>query len=573
MKDVRFVIKMVLKEKKDILFSIFFGFLAGITAVSLFAASGYLISQAAFAPPIYTLMVLVASVKLLGITSAVSRYGERYFSHCGTFTILKNIRLKVYDQIEPLANRLLQKYRSGDILARIVGDVESLQHFFLRVFYPPVVLASVFIATIFFTMYISAGAALTMTAGMVVVLIIFPLIFYLFQKKTAVSMREKRGELSSAFTDYLYGFRELTIFQQAERKKQQVYTGMNEYEEMKARENRQLAIREAIVIFFSFFIAIIILVQAGFYVTEGNLAGTLLAMLFMISVTVFEDAPSMAALPAHLEESRVSSKRLSEVWENEIPQAEAAGLELQMDVPIQFQFEDVSIHYLNERKAAVQHATFQVEPGKHMAIVGPSGSGKSTLMQAMLTFAPVQSGQILVNGKQISEVTPDSLWRQMNVSLQQNHFFYGSIYDNLRFANTEATAEACREALEKVQLSHFSLEDQVLEKGANLSGGEKQRLAIARLFLRDASIWLLDEPTSSLDAITEQQIMDEIEKVTKYQTVVTIRHRLTGLEKMDQIIVMNQGEIVEQGTYTELMEKEDGYFKAMKELESGQLAF
>ncbi|WP_080873994.1 thiol reductant ABC exporter subunit CydC [Oceanobacillus timonensis] len=572
MKDLSLVMKMMLKEKKDILLSIFFGFLAGVTAVSLFAASGYLISQAAFAPPIYTLMVLVASVKLLGITSAVSRYGERYFSHRGTFTILKNIRLKVYDRIEPLANRILQKYRSGDILARIVGDVESLQHFFLRVFYPPVVLAAVFIATIFFTLYLSVGVALTMIAGTVVVLFIFPSLFYLFQKKTAISMREKRGALSSTFTDYLYGFRELTIFQQAESKKQQVNRDMHQYEEMKAKENRQLAIREAIVIFFSFFIAVIILVQAGFYVAEGNLAGTLLAMLFMIAITVFEDAPSMAVLPAHLEESKASSQRLMDVWENET-QAEAAVHELDTDVPIHVDFKDVSIHYPNERKAAVQHATFQIKPGKNIAIVGPSGSGKSTLMQALLTFAPIQSGHIFVNGKELSTIVPDSLWRQMNVSLQHNHFFYGSMYENLQFANKEATTEACRTALDKVQLGHFSLEDQVLEKGTNLSGGEKQRLALARLFLRDASIWLLDEPTSSLDAITEQQIMDEIEQATTYQTVVTIRHRLTGLEKMDQIIVMNHGDIVEQGTYTELMKKEQGYFKAMKELENQQLAF
>ncbi|GAA0337734.1 thiol reductant ABC exporter subunit CydC [Oceanobacillus oncorhynchi subsp. oncorhynchi] len=570
MKDISLVLKMMLKEKKDILISIFFGFLAGITAVSLFAASGYLISQAAFAPPIYTLMILVASVKLLGITSAVSRYGERYFSHRGTFTILKNIRLKVYDQIEPLASRLLQKYRSGDILARIVGDVESLQHFFLRVFYPPVVLAAVFTATIFFTMYLSIGVAMTMIGGVIIVLVVFPSIFYLFQKKTAVSMREKRGALSSEFTDYLYGFRELTIFQQAERKKQQLDNNMNQYEEIKAKENRQLAIREAVVLFFSFFIAIIILVQAGFYVSEGNLAGTLLAMLFMIAITVFEDTPAMAVLPAHLEESKASSKRLIEVWEKEAL-AEEAVHELETDVPIQFDFKDVSIQYPNENKPAVRLAAFQIKPGKNIAIVGPSGSGKSTLMQAMLTFAPIQSGHLLVNGEELDKIAPESLWRQMNVSLQHNHFFYGSIYENLRFANKEAGGEACQEALEKVQLSHFSLEDQVLEKGTNLSGGEKQRLALARLFLRDASVWLLDEPTSSLDSITEQEIMEEIEKATKYQTVVTIRHRLTGLEKMDQIIVMNHGEVVEQGTYMELMGKKDGYFKAMKELENSQL--
>lgn len=295
-------------------------------------------------------------------------------------------------------------------------------------------------------------------------------------------------------------------------------------------------------------------------------------MLFMIAITVFEDTPSMAVLPAHLEESKSSSKRLIEVWENEEP-SKVAVQELEPDLPLHFDFKDVFIQYPNEKKPAVQHASLQIKPGKNIAIVGPSGSGKSTLMQALLTFAPVKSGHILVNGEDINTIAPDSLWEQMNVSLQHNHFFYGSIYENLRFANKNASAEKCHNALEKVQLTHFSLEDQVLEKGTNLSGGEKQRLALARLFLREASIWLLDEPTSSLDSITEQQIMNEIEKVTKYQTVVTIRHRLTGLESMDWIIVMNQGGIIEQGTYMELMEKEKGYFKAMKELENQQLAF
>lgn len=572
MKDIQFVLKMMLKEKKDILFSVVFGFIAGITAVSLFAASGYLISKAAFAPPIYTLMILVASVKLLGITSAVSRYGDRYFSHRGTFTILKNIRLKVYDKIEPLANQLLQKYRSGDILSRIVGDVESLQHFFLRVFYPPIVLAAVFLATIYFTFHFSIGAAFTMVVGMLLVLLVFPALFYFSQRKTAVSLREKRGELSSDFTDYLYGFRELTIFRQMERKERQLLDLMSEYEQIIARGNRQLAVREAMIIFFSFAISVVVLIQAGYYVVEGSLAGTLLAMLFMIAITVFEDTPSMAVLPAHLEESRTSSKRLLEVWEQEqVPE----GLKhyVPADIPLHFTFKDVSIQYPEETSPAVQHASFQIKPGSNVAIVGPSGSGKSTLIQAMLTFAPVKEGEILVNEEEIRTIKPDSLWEQMNVSLQHNHFFYGSVYENLRFANEQATREACREALAKVNLEHFTLEEQVLEKGANLSGGEKQRLALARLFLREASIWLLDEPTSSLDAITEQQIMAEIEQAATFQTIVTVRHRLTGLEKMDQIIVMNHGEIVEQGTYAALMGKKNGYFKAMKELENQQLDF
>lgn len=151
----------------------------------------------------------------------------------------------------------------------------------------------------------------------------------------------------------------------------------------------------------------------------------------------------MAVLPAHLEESKASSKRLTEVWEKET-QTEEVVHEIETDVPIQFDFKDVSIQYPTEKKPAVRLTAFQIKPGTNIAIVGPSGSGKSTLMQAMLTFAPIQSGQLLVNGQELDKIAPDSLWRQLNVSLQHNHFFYGSIYENLRFANKEAGKKPAR---------------------------------------------------------------------------------------------------------------------------------
>src|SRR5690606_23459916 len=151
MKDLRMIISVLLMEKKDTVLSIVFGFIAGISAVALFSASGYLISKSALQPPLYTLMILVASVKLLGIISALSRYGERYFSHRGTFTMLSQLRVHIYEKIEARTPAIFRQFQSGDLLARIVGDVETMQHFFLRVCYPPVVLMLVFTITIFFT--------------------------------------------------------------------------------------------------------------------------------------------------------------------------------------------------------------------------------------------------------------------------------------------------------------------------------------------------------------------------------------------------------------------------------------
>ena len=216
MKGLRSVIKIVLQEKKDVIFSIACGFLAGVTAVGLFSSSGYLISKAALVPPIYSLMVLVAIVKLLGIISALSRYGERYFSHRATFTMLSNLRVSFYKKMEPLAPTIFQNHRSGDLLARIVGDVESLQNYFLRVFYPPIVLVLVFLVTILFTAYFSIEAALLLLLGLLLTTLVVPLVIGMKQRKIDYRVRSERGNLSTEVTEFLYGFRDLKIYQQVD---------------------------------------------------------------------------------------------------------------------------------------------------------------------------------------------------------------------------------------------------------------------------------------------------------------------------------------------------------------------
>ncbi|WP_238545085.1 hypothetical protein [Geomicrobium sp. JCM 19039] len=186
-------VKMAFAERRDMLLSILTGFIAGIAAVSLFSASGLLISRAALTPPIYTLMVIVAIVKLLGVTAAISRYGERYFSHRATFTMLSNIRLRVYEKLEPVASRVLSKIQSGDLMSRIVGDVESLQHVLLRVIYPPVVMLTVFIATITFTFTLSFGSAVVILAGFVLVLVVIPTLFFIGHRRVDSKLRQTRG--------------------------------------------------------------------------------------------------------------------------------------------------------------------------------------------------------------------------------------------------------------------------------------------------------------------------------------------------------------------------------------------
>lgn len=566
MKDLMLVMKEVGRERKDILLSILFGVLAGITAVGLFASSGYLISKSAFVPPLYALTVMIALLKLFGLARAGSRYGERLYSHRATFSILSNLRVDFFKRLEPLAPGIYQKYRSGDLLSRIVGDVERLQNFFLRVYYPPIVLVIVFLSTIVFIMFFSVYIALVLIVGLIMTSLVVPAIFACRKRRLDYRLRERRGSLSTEATEILYGFRELKLYQRLEEKEEMLKTSSRKYIEEQERESIQLMFNQSVNSAVSLMVSWVVLALGAYFVTQGQLEGVFLAMLVMVSLTVFENAAPMAALPGHLEESRAASRRLYSVVKEEpvLPSAPITRLPESQSLSVEFQ--ELSYHFEGESRRALNEVNFQLPEGSKTAIVGPSGSGKSTVLMLLLKVLHAAEGEIRIGNHPLNHVDEHDLWSKCNVVLQDNHFFYGTIRENLDLARADKTDEELMKVLEKVQLAHFNLDSEVLERGENLSGGEKQRLAIARAMLKGGRLWILDEPASSIDALTEKFIYEELFEQAANDTLVLVSHRLTGLEKMDQIIVMEKGQVVETGTFDELMAKQ-GYFFAMKEIE------
>lgn len=561
MKELMGIFRLMLHQKRDIVLSIIFGVLAGITAVGLFAASGFLISKAALLPPIQTLAVLIALQKISSLTRAVSRYAERYYSHLATFTILSDLRTTFYKRLEPLAPGIFAKYRSGDLLARIVGDVESLQNTFLRVVYPPIILVLVFLCTIFFVSFFSLSVALVLVFGLILTGFVIPGWFAYREQRFARSVRARRGELSTEVTELFQGYRDLKIYQQLGNKEAELNAVAARYVAEEKRNGLHAVSNLALNTLATLIISWIVLGLGAYLVADGQLDGVFLALLVMTSLTVFENAAPMAILPGFFEDSRHAARRLDDVVEvtvepNYHPFALTQAPELRA--------EHVSFTFPGQDRPVLRDVSVTFPAGSKTAIVGASGSGKSTLLQLLLRMYPADG--IRIEGTPGSEIDPEALWRQSNVVLQQNHFFYGTIRDNLKLASSEATDEQMIEALEQVGLSLLALDDRVLEKGENLSGGEKQRLAIARIFLRQAPLYLLDEPTSSVDALTEQTILQHLFARAADATLLLVSHRLAGLETMDQIVVMEQGQVVEVGTYADLMARQ-GAFYALKQVE------
>lgn len=566
MKPLWTITKWMMREKKDILLSIFFGYAAGLAAVALFAASGYLVSRAGLVPPLYALMVPVVLIKLFGVIRASSRYQERLASHRATFTILSELRVRFYRQLEPLVPSIFAKYRSGDLLARVVGDVESLQNYFLRVFYPPIILVLVFLSTIFFVTYFSLAVSVWILVGVLVTGFLIPLAFAQIRARHDRTIRARRGDVSSRLTEMMYGYRDLMLHHQLDRVKREVLTQSEAYMEAERKDTTNQFMNSAFVVAASLLVSWGVLAIGAYQVVEGDLNGLFLAMLIMMSLTAFENTTPMAVFPGHLADSQQAANRLFEVVEpsERMEQAEASRTDVTFATSPTMTFDDVTYRYPDTYRDVIQRVSLTFPSGSKTVIVGPSGSGKSTLLQLLLAFIRTEKGDITFNGQSLQDVAQRSIWRQASVVLQDNHFFFGTIRENLALAGTFSD-ETMRQVLDRVELD-FALDEPVLEKGANLSGGERQRLAIARALLKDGTMWFLDEPTSALDARTEAHVFHEILRQAVDRTVVLVSHRLTGLEQFDQIVVMEEGRVVETGSYDDLMHAQ-GMFYQLKQIE------
>ncbi|CAM2833174.1 thiol reductant ABC exporter subunit CydC [Paenibacillus taichungensis] len=568
MNELAILSKAMIQERKDIILSILGGFIAGIAGVALFSASGYLISQTVFAPPLYTLIVLTSLVKLLGLLRAASRYGERLYSHRATFSMLSRLRTSFFARLIPLTPGILNKKRSGDLLARIVGDVESLQHYFLRVAYPPIIVVMVFLATVLFTSAFSFWIAVLFVVGMLTTTLVVPGIVLLGQRKIHGHVREQRALLSTEVTEVLYGFRDLKVYGQLAQREQQMQKASVALTVQQQRAAGHLLRGQSMHALVTFLISWGVLTLGAYLIIDGALAGVFLAMLVMASLTVFEEAAAMATLPLYKQDSEYAAKRLTETIRTSDRQSVSTHPEgvLSANQAVSLDLSDVTFQYEGEWRPALKDISLHILPGSKTAIVGPSGSGKSTIIELLLKLRTPTTGEIQLNDISLKELDEASIWQTANVVLQQSHFFRGTIRDNLLLNDEEHSDEQLVDVLGKVQLPNTALTDVVYEKGENLSDGEKQRLALARAMLRKGRLWLLDEPTSSMDYVTEERVMKHLYAQAAEDTLLLICHRLTGLEEMDRIVVLEQGMVVEAGSYAELMEQK-GYFYELKKIE------
>ena len=582
MKSMTWLIRLMLPYWWRILLALILSMLTITSHIGLMATSAYLLARAALHPPILDLMVTIVGVRFFGLSRAVFRYLERYVSHDVTFRILSQIRVKFYQGIEPLAPARLLNFRSGDLLSRIVADVEIQQNLYLRVFAPPFVALLVLLGYGFFLASYDLRIAFILAACFLVAGLGIPWGIKSLSHGVGRQMVALKAELNTLVADSLMGITELVVYGQAQAHLAKIQLTDNKLMGQQRLIAQLSALSSALTGMIANLGLWLVLVLGILLVEKGKLSGVNLGMLALGTFSSFEALYPLALVPHYLEQNRTAADRLLELIKTE-PVVKDYGAVSPQPEGLDFSFQDVSFRYNQDEPWALNHLTFRIPQHSKMAIVGQSGAGKTSIVNLLLRFWDYSEGRIDLGGHSLREYRQEDARRFFGVVTQRTHLFNATIRENLLVANPKGTDEELIRAAQQAKLHDFILslpqgyDSLVGEGGFALSGGQRQRLAIARVLLKNAPILILDEAMAGLDPLTEREVMDEIYHLMEGRTTLVITHRLTGLEWMDEILVLDRGQIVERGKHEELLQQKGFYYfrylgrKQRKDVESTRI--
>lgn len=565
MKNLGWIIKEILPLWPRVCLALLLSALTVTSHIGLMATSSYLLARAALQPPIMDLMITIVGVRFFGISRAVFRYFERLVSHDVTFRVLSRMRMIVYKGIEPLAPARLKELRSGDLLSRIVGDVEVQQNLFLRVLAPPLVAVLVLLGYGGFLAYFNQGFTMILAAFFLAAGVALPLLVRALGKGIGQMKIQAKARMYTFILDSLQGMPEMLAFGQTGAVFQRIQEAQSELSHSERRMAKVTGTANALMGMSSHLGMLAVLVLGIILVEGGQIDGVLLGMLALGVLSSFEAVATLPAGQQYLEENEAAGRRLKQLidegrnLEKEKGRLDAPGLEPELA------FENVRFRYEPDGPWVLDNISVKIPRGRRIGIVGQSGAGKSTLVNLLVRFWEPAAGEIRLGGVNIKELTPQVVRENMGIVSQKPYLFHATIKENLLLAKPEATNEELYEAARRARIHDFILslpqgyDCLIGEEGMKLSGGQQQRLAIARVLLKDAPILILDEATSGLDPVTERELKEELFALAENRTLIVITHHLELVKDMDEILVLGKGRILEQGKHEELMRKEGQY--------------
>ncbi|MET9253685.1 thiol reductant ABC exporter subunit CydD [Streptomyces sp. NPDC003717] len=545
------------------------------SAVGLMATSGWLISRASQQPPVLYLMVAVTATRAFGIGRAVFRYAERLVSHDAVLRMLADTRVAVYRRLERLAPAGLRHSRRGDLLSRLVADVDALQDYWLRWLLPAGAAAIVSAASVGVTAWLLPAAGAVLAAGLLVAGVGVPLLTGFVARRAERRLSPARGALATWVTDLLTGTAELTVAGALPARRALARRADSTLTRIASRAAAATALGAGLTALVCGLTVVGAALVGVEEVADGRLAGVALAVVVLTPLAAFEAVLGLPLAVQYRQRVRRSAERIHEVLDAPEPVGEPERPRQAPQSPFPLVLRGLTARHPGQDRDALAGIDLTLAEGRRIAVVGASGSGKTTLAQVLLRFLDPGAGSYTLAGVDARALAGDDVRRLVGLCAQDAHLFDSSVRENLLLARKDATeAELC-DALDRARLLEWArglpdgLDTLVGEYGARLSGGQRQRLALARTLLADFPVLVLDEPAEHLDLPTADALTADLLAVTEGRTTLLITHRLAGLEAVDEVVVLDQGAVVQRGAYAELAAV-PGPLRTMIEREAAQ---
>lgn len=542
------------------------------SAVGLMATSGWLISRASQQPPVLYLMVAVTATRAFGIGRAVFRYAERLVSHDAVLRMLADTRVAVYRRLERLAPAGLRTARRGDLLSRLVADVDALQDYWLRWLLPAGAATAVSAVSVGFTAWLLPEAGAVLAVGLLAAGAGVPLLTGAVARRAERRLAPARGVLATRVTDLLTGTAELTVAGALPARTAEARRADGTLTRIASRAATATALGDGLTALLSGLTVAATALVGAQGVADGRLSGVAMAVVVLTPLAAFEAVLGLPLAVQYRQRVRRSAERVCEVLDAPEPVREPERPRRAPASPFPVHLKGLTARHAGQGRDALAGLDLTLEEGRRIAVVGPSGSGKTTLAQVLLRFLDARTGGYTLGGVDAYALDGDDVRRLVGLCAQDAHLFDSSVRENLLLAKKDAGEDEQRDALRRARLLEWAdglpdgLDTLVGEHGTRLSGGQRQRLALARALLADFPVLVLDEPAEHLDLPTADALTADLLAVTEGRTTLLITHRLAGLEAVDEVVVLDQGQVVQRGSYAELVAV-DGPLRAMAERE------